>query len=540
MTAPYADVDIAEPERGAFWYEVTINEGKENQRVELKIDYRRFVAFLEGEGFGLLITDKQVQIVRVRDNIVSDTMEKGSMNITVKRFVLDWLKQHKRDDVEELMLKRHSTFFCTAFLTSLTPLNLVFYRDSPTSSAIFFRNGYLQVSRKGKQVSVEFRPYSQLPMAIWDTYIIDRDYVGRHHPLPILPQDDDDPAEIRTFLELCSTEYKECAPVNGHRATQWLRHKDGSLRTNLKAFMYALGYACHSYKNPANARGIVCVDDDAKDYTVANGGRGKTIFAKIIGYIRRMVEEDGRTLKTDNNQFVLQSVELDSQVVLIDDVKSRFDFGILYNSITGVFALERKREQRILLPLSDSPKVIVTTNYAPLGDGDSDTRRWLIMPFVNYFSAAYTPKDEFGHTLFDDWDNAEWMRFYDFVVDCLTLYFQAEKPVMADTAKFESSKLQASLPDEVLTFLGLRLEEVSEDGFTDYYEFMFEEFKWHYPIFDKKCTRNKFTRYLKTYCRSKGIRVSGLDVDERQWRTVPNAETKTDQKVQMLVFTKEK
>ena len=81
-----------------FWYEVTMNAGKETERTELKIDYRAFVAFLEHHGFGLLITNTQVRIVRVVDNVVSDTLKEGSMNVTIKRFVLDWLQDQQRDD----------------------------------------------------------------------------------------------------------------------------------------------------------------------------------------------------------------------------------------------------------------------------------------------------------------------------------------------------------------------------------------------------------------------------------------------------------
>ena len=65
----------------AFWHEKVINQGKDNERYELKIDYRKFIEFLHNNGFGLLIQEKQVQIVRVHNNIVSHTLEKGHCNL---------------------------------------------------------------------------------------------------------------------------------------------------------------------------------------------------------------------------------------------------------------------------------------------------------------------------------------------------------------------------------------------------------------------------------------------------------------------------
>lgn len=41
-----------------------------------------------------------------------------------------------------------------------------------------------------------------------------------------------------------------------------------------------------------------------------------------------------------------------------------------------------------------------------------------------HFSYKHTPLDEFGHMLFTDWDDAEWLRFDNYMVNCEQYYLQ--------------------------------------------------------------------------------------------------------------------
>lgn len=42
----------------------------------------------------------------------------------------------------------------------------------------------------------------------------------------------------------------------------------------------------------------------------------------------------------------------------------------------------------------------------------------------SYFNYKHTPLDEFGHMLFSDWDNDEWLRFDNFMINCSQYYLQ--------------------------------------------------------------------------------------------------------------------
>jgi hypothetical protein len=42
----------------------------------------------------------------------------------------------------------------------------------------------------------------------------------------------------------------------------------------------------------------------------------------------------------------------------------------------------------------------------------------------SYFSDKYTPLDEFGHELFNDWDSEEWARFDNYMMECIKIYLE--------------------------------------------------------------------------------------------------------------------
>jgi hypothetical protein len=497
-----------------FWYEVTVNEGRENERQDIKIDYLRFIEYLQRNGFGLLCHGKLIEIVRVVKGVVFPTIEKGNMNLTVKQFVLYNLRQADEDDVLKIMFQQHSTFFSIAFLTSLKPLDLTFYRDTDRRCCLFFENGFLEVVKSGRDpetrtslVTTTFKTYDQLSECIWDSLIQPHEYRGAHHPEPLDIGDRE--AEFSQFLALCSTEF------NGQYGQEYAE-LDTAPQENWAAFQYSVGYLVHNYKDRANVRAVICVDNDVS-VGEANGRRGKSLLAEALKHLRKVTVEDGRNIKIDNNQFMLQTVELDSNILLIDDVRPKFDFAALYNCITGDWSIERKRESRLILEFEDAPKILITTNYAILGDGDSHQARWFILPFVRYFHAGYSPVDEFGHRFFVDWDTAEWQRFFDTIVTCLTVYFSADKPILADLTTYKKHKLQASMPAEYLTYFEEHLApenlpvEVPKEEFYD-------TFKAQYQMFDK-VTQNMFTSKLKTYCKLSGYVINPGYEAGRVWRT---------------------
>ena len=475
-----------------FWFECVLHEGEPNEEIKIEIDYNKLLAFLQEQGFGLLISGterKTAEIVRVQANIVSKTIEQHNSNITVKQFVLDFLARIKRFDVREIILRRQGTFFSLNFLTAMRPLTLTFARDTRTESVFCFQNGCLAIAApSGGQVISTFQSYEARGVHVWDTQIQPRAYLGRHHP------DHRDRAaadcEFARFLTCVSQEWEA-----------------GELRAdNLFAFVYALCYLLHTAKDIARAFAVLAVDNTVSDST--KGRRGKTIFALAVELFRKLTYEDGKTVRTDS-VFMFQTIEADSQVVLFDDVRRDFDFEQFYPTITGPCMREQKGKGRVKTAFHDAPKFIFTSNRPILGDGDSDVARWFILPFTAYFSLRHTPFDEFGHRLFDDWDDEEWARFFDWVADSMARYLAYSncplyKKPEADLTTYHAEKLKVIVASELVDYLDTYLNvlpyEIPKKLF-------FDDFKGLYPIYQER-TQHWFSAKLAAYCQVKGILIN--------------------------------
>jgi hypothetical protein len=291
--------------------------------------------------------------------------------------------------------------------------------------------------------------------------------------------------------------------------------------SNYTPFLYGYGYLLHNYKDVANARAILAVDDNPSEN--ANGRRGKTLFCKAFQEFRKTTYEDGRTIKTDNNQFIMQSVENDSQILWINDVKKGFDFTLFYPFITDDANQERKHEGRKCISFYDTPKLLLTSNYVIGGVGDSDVARWYILPFVSYFSPSYTPMDEFEHRLFDDWNEVEWNNFFDFTIDCMEKYLRFTKPPEVDLTDYHESKLQSSLAEELFSFLEIRLDRVSHGVPYEYpKKQLFADFIVEYPVYGeggRKWTQKYFSEKLNIYCKMRGYVINPDYPSGRYWKT---------------------
>ena len=96
----------------------------------------------------------------------------------------------------------------------------------------------------------------------------------------------------------------------------------------------------------------------------------------------------------------------------------------IYTNIVGSISCQRKGTEAIEIPFSNAPKFVITTNWSVRYDEDevSTNRRFFEYKFTDFFNMDNTPLKVFGHTLFDDWDEVEWNRFYNFVYGCVGTY----------------------------------------------------------------------------------------------------------------------
>lgn len=137
--------------------------------------------------------------------------------------------------------------------------------------------------------------------------------------------------------------------------------------------------------------------------------------------MKKMVIIDGKGFSFVKS-FAYQRVQVDTQLLVFDDVARNFDFERLFSVITEGITLEKKNKDEIHIPFENSPKIIITTNYAIRGAGNSFYRRKWDLEFKQHYTKNFTPESEFGHMLFSDWTDVEWSRFDNYMIANLQFY----------------------------------------------------------------------------------------------------------------------
>jgi uncharacterized protein YqeY len=305
--------------------------------------------------------------------------------------------------------------------------------------------------------------------------------------------------EYQRFLELVSQESIE-------EYTGKTQHVN-----NLHAFEYALAYLVHGYNHKANMRAVVLADSNPS--FVSNGRRGKGVILQALKHIKGkgiVVKEDGKAF--NNGQFKFQLVRPNTRILILDDVAEDFDFAWLYSAITDAFVVESKGFKRIAFDFEDTPRFVITTNHPCYDEGVSSSERAILLPVGDYFTATgRTPYQEFGNKmLFDDWDQAEWDRFFDYFVEIIQRFLQRDDPSVipiVDLSIFNANKLLLKVPEPMVNYL----DALKKDH--DYERLQIVNDLEEMGL--KFRTSNEFNRLLHTYCRLRGYKLKSNTKDGR-------------------------
>jgi hypothetical protein len=255
----------------------------------------------------------------------------------------------------------------------------------------------------------------------------------------------------------------------------------------------SIGYLLSCYKNKMNNRAIILNDEVITENP--EGGTGKGLFIQGISQIRRVSILDGKAFD-DKKSFPYQTVSQETQVLVFDDVKKNFDFESKFSLVTEGMTLERKNKDAIKLKVEDSPKVVLSTNYAIKGEGNSHDRRRHELEISQYYSKHKTPYDEFNREIFSDWDVTEFQSFDNYMVENLQKYLNYGL-VNQESINIKKRKFIAETSMEFLEWV------TDEDNFQLYLKLdkaeKFQQFTNDYKDFQKFLTRKKFDIWVQKY-----------------------------------------
>jgi len=262
-------------------------------------------------------------------------------------------------------------------LKEFVPENENFFSDTKEECYFFFRNGVVEVSKKG----FFLKPFDSLDGYVWKEAIIDKDfrYVKKR-------------SLIREILE------------NAIGVKYW------------PEIQSAIGYMMHTFIYGAGTEMLFCIDRNVGDLN--EGGNGKDFFSQVLSNMRRLVVVPGKSLNIQH-QFSWEKVNRDTQIVWIEDLGKHIKMEQLYNLNNGIHV--RKMHTN---PFVVKAKVGCSLQHLINIEGSSDQRRQVFLLFTDFYSKRggignyHKDRDIFG----EDWKG--WDEYYSMIVDSVTSYFK--------------------------------------------------------------------------------------------------------------------
>jgi hypothetical protein len=458
-----------------------INNVSEDPRIELpekpfifwdgagKISPHMLFQFLAFQGIGNYFSDDTNKkntdplIVKVVGNKVSQVNVGYLLDIT-KRHILETTAESGESGPILDSLHRSTGLFSEKNLKLLPDLNLEFISDTPDCGYFFFKNGVVQISKD----ELTIKPYDEFDNFVWEKSIIPMDFM-------VVDQQELNGAEFMQFLvDLTTVEDPEKA------------------MERLKSLKSAIGYLLHKFKDPATTKSIILMDVYVNG--LPNGGSGKTLLISSIGKVRNLSIIDGK--KYDQREwFALSSVDLESELLLFDDVAKDFDFEQIFPLMTTGMYVRLKYKNHVFIPFEKAPKIAITTNYAINGTSSSFVRRMFEFEISATYSANYSPRERFGHNFFEGgWEEKEWLLFYNVMFECLQGYLK-EGLLESEPINMRLTKLINQTSEEFVEWAEINLELGKQYSKKQ----LHDNFTKTYREYLHKLKQREFTAWLRTW-----------------------------------------
>lgn len=433
----------------------------------IKVNPLYFKQFLETNGFKKYYPNENAKpnLVRVVSNKVKDVSVEN-----IKDFVLNYLLE--KNEVEAWnYCAGFSNLFSDTFLNMLENIELLMLKDKKDVSYLYFKNGIVKITKD----NIEIIDFIDVEGYVWETSIINRDFN--------ISKDDND---FKKFINNIANNEPTSIEV-------------------------VIGFLLSNYKNKMNNKAIILNDEVISENP--EGGTGKGLFVQGLKQIRKTAILDGKAFD-EKKSFPFQTVSTDTSLLCFDDVKKNFNFESKFSLVTEGITLERKNKDAIKLTVEESPKLIISTNYAIKGEGHSNDRRRHEIEFSQYYGKNKTPIDEFGKQLFDDWSEKEFNCFDNYMINCIQLYFKLG--LIEQKAKnIKLRKLIAETSYEFYEWVD-DIENIKRDERLDK-QVYFDKFIKDFPDFKMWLQRKKFNIWVKKYSNYKGLNYEEGNSNGVRW-----------------------
>lgn len=442
----------------------------------------KFKRFLEHNGYRKYFPFESLSssFVFVNQNKVCETSAEK-----MKDFVLTYLLEKGEIDAWNYCAK-FANMFSDQYLLILETIELSMLKDTKLESYIAYKNGILKVDKN----KAELVPYFNSNDYVWEKHILNRDFVVH----------EDNSNDYKTFINNIA----DGVPL---------------------PIECVIGYLISTYKNRMNNKAVILNDEIISENP--EGGTGKGVFVQGISQIRNVAILDGKSFD-DKKSFPYQTVTVEHQILVFDDIVKNFNFESKFSLVTEGMTLERKNKDAIKMNVEESPKLILSTNYAVKGEGNSHDRRRHEVEVAQYYGKDLTPYDEFGKQLFVEWEEKEFERFDNYMVKCLQSFLKLG--LIKQEAK--NIKLRKFIAETSMEFyewisdkdhlpLDIRIDK----------SVCFDRFISDYQDFRKWLSRKKFTMWIEKYCNYAELKYHSDKTNDVYWFVATKGKIVTDKDI---------
>lgn len=460
-----------------FWYE-TEKVTKKEMVYSLHIEAVKIYEYLKSIGVKRLqLNDDSMErvLVHIDKNIVSEinlSEIRTFLDRYIKSLPLRITANHTKHDLREMLTKQARTCLTQEGIElNIDYEKVKFFKDKQDSGFAFYQNGFVEVTADG----MILKPYSELSGLIWKSQIRDRRFIPASTPEEYEKIDKSD--FCQWTKNICSLRLP---------SVQFDRPRWNALRCTI-------GYMLHNYIDQAKVFAVILSESFLGDKP--NGRTGKGLLVQALSKIRKRSYVPGKSVDFSRS-FTLQTYVPNSDIFAFEDVLKNFDFERLFNLLTEGFSYEYKGEKAVNLPLSESPKIVISTNFAIQGTSGSFKARKYEMELLPYYSDEYEPVNEFGTKFFESWNAEQWNIFDNFMLSCMQEFFKNGNkiPLYGSETINEKKLIHGTSADFVEFADGLKRNEFLSIQAT-YSDFLKESGEN-----EKSFKKSELTEWITLYC----------------------------------------
>jgi uncharacterized protein YuzE len=443
-----------------------------DQNGKIKMNPYKFKNYIENKNIFKYYPSKEQGFTYIKkdDNFINEILTSE-----IKDLVLEDLDERGELQAWNLVAASEKTFK-KDFLSMIGTAKIEITRDAKDYGIIYYKNKAVKIEKD----SIELLDYKDLDGLIWENQVIDREVTLA----------DTSDGEFRSFIWFIS----------------------GQDKIKYFAFKSVIGYLLHSFKDNSLNKAVIFNDITVSENP--NGGSGKGLFHKALGYIKQVSSVDGKSYDS-KDRFRFQAVDVGAQVVQFDDVKRNFNFEDLFSVITEGFTIEKKGKDALFIPYEKSPKISITTNYTIKGEGGSHRRRKHEVEMSDYFNDTHSPYDEFGRSMFGDWNSEDWKMFDNYMIRALQYYLKYGL-IDFPLTNLEYRKLQDSTNQDFIDWMDAKENIVNTRIVKT--EF-FNDFIAEYDEYERSkfVTKRAVLKWARGYAKYKGWKFIEGSSNSQRW-----------------------